>query len=129
MATDAISGLLTQQSQRSQSINRLESSATLTAATLSKEEHSAQQIQSLQPLNDTEVEKKSMMQLVDDLNDVQQYQQRAIQFSVDEDAGRPVIKIIDSETDKVIRQIPQEEVLRFQQRMQEMSGAILQEQA
>lgn len=131
MATDAISGMLAQQGQKMQSNNRLDQMAPLPPVSRPEGETTPQQVNSLSSPKATEGEKesKSMTQIVEELNVSTQYQKRAIQFSLDEEAGQPVIKVIDAETDKVIRQIPQEEILRFQQRIEEMSGLIIQEQA
>jgi len=38
---------------------------------------------------------------------------RDLQFTVDEHSGRTIIKVLDSETKEVIRQIPPEEMLRI----------------
>lgn len=37
--------------------------------------------------------------------------QRDLQFNIDKESGRVVVRVIDSETDELIRQIPSEEVL------------------
>jgi flagellar protein FlaG len=63
------------------------------------------------------------------LNDYSQKINREIQFSVDEGTDRTVVKVIDSETDKVIRQIPSEEVLKIAESLENFSGMLLQEQA
>lgn len=63
------------------------------------------------------------------LNDYTQLINREIQFSVDEATDRTVVKVIDSKTDEVIRQIPSEEVLRIAESMENFSGMLLQEQA
>lgn len=39
--------------------------------------------------------------------------QRELQFTVDEDSGRTIITVIDSESGKIVRQIPPEEVLQI----------------
>ncbi len=39
--------------------------------------------------------------------------QRELQFSVDEDSGRTIITVIDSDSGKIIRQIPPEEILQI----------------
>ena len=39
--------------------------------------------------------------------------QRDLQFTVDEDSGRTIITVIDSEDGRVVRQIPSEEVLQI----------------
>ena len=38
---------------------------------------------------------------------------RELQFSVDEDSGRTIITVIDSDSGKIIRQIPPEEILEI----------------
>jgi flagellar protein FlaG len=40
-----------------------------------------------------------------------------------------VVKIIDKETDEVVRQIPPEEVLTLKQRLTEAAGAFIQDKA
>ena len=42
-----------------------------------------------------------------------------LRFSVDEDSGRTVIKVIDKETDDTIRQIPSADVLKFARMLEE----------
>lgn len=48
---------------------------------------------------------------VNKLNEYIQNSRRDLHFSVDKDSGRVVVKVIDSETREVIRQIPSEEVI------------------
>jgi len=55
--------------------------------------------------------------------------QRDLTFSVDKDSGRIVIKVIDSKTKDVIRQIPSEVVLRLAKNLQSPDSLILREQA
>lgn len=50
-------------------------------------------------------------QAVEDINQFVNSQGRTLNFSVDEESGKPVVKVIDFETKEVIRQIPSEEVL------------------
>ncbi len=47
------------------------------------------------------------------LNESVQQVQREIHFSIDDESGNTVIKIIDLATKEVIRQMPNEEALRF----------------
>ncbi len=46
------------------------------------------------------------------------------QFKVDEDLGRLVVRIVNSETKELIRQIPTEEALTLSKKMQEMIGLL-----
>ena len=45
--------------------------------------------------------------------------QRELHFSVDEDSGQTVIKVMDLATKEVIRQIPNEEALSFARKLNE----------
>ena len=44
---------------------------------------------------------------------------RELQFAVDKDSGRTVIKVMDIDTKEMIRQIPSEEVLKFARMLEE----------
>lgn len=52
-----------------------------------------------------------------------------LQFSMDEDSGRPVVRVIDTTTQEVIRQIPGEEVLRMAKELDRMQGLLLRQTA
>jgi len=58
---------------------------------------------------------------VSDINSYVQNVNRKLQFSINESLplGRAVIKVIDSDTDKVIREIPSEEALEIAKRINE----------
>jgi flagellar protein FlaG len=59
---------------------------------------------------------------VRNLNDFVQSVRRNLHFSIDSDSGRTVVKVIDADTDKVIRQIPSDEVLVMARRLEEQAG-------
>lgn len=61
-------------------------------------------------------------QAVDELNQNSQVVQRELHFAIDKDSGHTVIKVVDSKTEEVIRQIPGEEVLRVARRLNEGSN-------
>lgn len=50
---------------------------------------------------------------VESINQFVNAQMRTLNFSVDENSGKSVVKVIDFETKDVIRQIPGEEVLKM----------------
>lgn len=54
-----------------------------------------------------------LQQAVSKLNDFVQTIHRNLQFSIDKESGTMVVKVIDSKSEKVIRQIPTEETLRL----------------
>lgn len=52
-----------------------------------------------------------------------------LQFSVDNETGRTVVRIVDSATQQVIRQIPTEEVLAISRAVGRMQGLLLRQKA
>ena len=52
---------------------------------------------------------------------------RQVNFEIDGDTERIVIKVLDTETDKVVKEIPPEEVLRFVKRFHEALGLLVDE--
>jgi flagellar protein FlaG len=63
------------------------------------------------------------------LQDHVQNIQRDLQFSVDDETGTTVIKVIDPETEEVIRQIPPEEVIEISRSLEEVAGILLKAEA
>ena len=59
-------------------------------------------------------------QAVTRINSVIQNVQRDLSFNLDEDSGRTVIRVVDSQSGKLIRQIPSEEVLAIVRHLQDM---------
>lgn len=55
---------------------------------------------------------KEVIEAMNKMQDMVQMVSRDLNFSLDEDSGEVVIKVIDSTTEEVVRQIPSEEVLR-----------------
>lgn len=49
-----------------------------------------------------------------------------IMFDVDKDSGNTIIRIMDMETETVIRQIPSEEMVALSKALEKMQGALLQ---
>jgi flagellar protein FlaG len=52
----------------------------------------------------------------------------SIRFSIDDKSHDLVVKVVDTDTDKVIRQIPAEEILRLRENMKALSGMIMEEE-
>lgn len=53
----------------------------------------------------------------------------SIQFSVDQDSNRTVVKVVDLETKKVIRQFPNEEVLAMSKALDKLQGLMVKQTA
>lgn len=86
-------------------------------------------VQSTKRAAKTSADEAKLDKVVEDLNEFVQVIQRKLQFSVDQESGKTVVKVIDSETDQVIRQIPSEEILEMQSRLGEMNGLLFQTRA
>ena len=66
---------------------------------------------------------------VSNIQDHMQSIRRDLQFSVDEDSGETVVKVVDPETEEVIRQIPPKELLTLSQRLDEAAGLLIKAEA
>ena len=75
---------------------------------------SAQATPSAQALNET----------VSRLNEAVQVVKRDLQFRVDDESGRTIITVLDSETEEVIRQIPPEQVLTLAKNIESLKGLL-----
>lgn len=78
---------------------------------------------------DEAVDTEQVESAVSRISDYVQNFQRDLQFSVDQDSGRSVIKVVDSETNQVIRQIPSEETLRIAEQLDSPESLIFSQQA
>ena len=76
-------------------------------------------------LEATEEQLAAIQDRVVELNSYMQNMNRSLQFSVDDQSGDTVIKVIDSETDELIRQIPAEELLVLRSSLEEYRGMLL----
>ncbi len=82
-------------------------------------------VQPVAQLDATAPDKAQLQQAVDIVNQALLLEKRALNFSIDEESGRSVIKVFDFKTDELIKQIPSEELLRVAQdikRLQEEMG-------
>jgi len=52
-----------------------------------------------------------------------------VRFSIDEDTGDVIVRVVDSETDQVIRQIPSEEAIAISQSIERLQGLLLHQKA
>ena len=67
--------------------------------------------------------------VVADLNKVAQANAQGVRFSIDEDTGRTVVKVVDTQTDTVLRQIPSVEALKLWRSIEKMQGVMLRDKA
>lgn len=62
--------------------------------------------------------------LVKELNDNLKVFNSSLSFTVDKDTGKTVVKVLDSTTNTVIRQIPTEEMLKIAARIKDLLGVL-----
>jgi len=68
-------------------------------------------------------DRMAMSNAVRSLNESVQNIQRGIEFSIDEESGRSVVKVVDRETGDVIRQLPTEDALVVSRHIKEFVEA------
>jgi flagellar protein FlaG len=78
---------------------------------------------------ETKAPEKQLTTAADQLREYVQSMKRSLEFSVDQGSGEFVIKIMDAETKKVIRQIPPEELLRMARYIGEHQGSLIRTKA
>jgi flagellar protein FlaG len=52
-----------------------------------------------------------------------------LEFSIDDDTGKTVVKVMDTSTKEVIRQIPSEEILEIARALDRLQGILLRQKA
>jgi flagellar protein FlaG len=74
--------------------------------------------------------KEQVEQAVSSVNDyINKLRHRELQFSLDDDSGKMLIKIVDTDSKKVIRQIPPEEMLRIADNLGKDKGLLVEQKA
>jgi flagellar protein FlaG len=53
----------------------------------------------------------------------------SLKFTVDDKTGTVVVRVVDTETDQLIRQIPSEEMLAIARNMEQMQGLLVRREA
>jgi len=76
-----------------------------------------------------QAEEKTLDEIVTNLNQHVQRTTRALHFHVDERYGRPIVSVVDKETNEVIRQIPTEVALQVADALDEVIGMMVSERA
>ena len=77
----------------------------------------ASKAEQLKERNDAQ--REDLDQAVSQLNDFVQNVQRDLQFEVDNDMGQTIVRVVDQQTQEVIRQIPDEVALRLAEKLQQ----------
>lgn len=81
---------------------------------------SVDEIEAKEPLTAEQLDKvaQQLQDFVGEMN-------RGLEFSVDKDSGRDVIKVVDKSTGDLVKQFPSEEVLTLVAKLSEMVGGFI----
>ncbi|MFV0341936.1 MAG: flagellar protein FlaG [Anaerocolumna sp.] len=76
---------------------------------------------------DAQSENKRLLSLIDDTNNKLKGIRRRCEYTYNDEVNRISIKVVDSETSKVIKEIPPEEALESIQKIWEVAGLLVDE--
>jgi len=76
-----------------------------------------------------EVDKASLVTAVKKLNEFVAPALQTVEFAIDEQSERMVVKVVDTATKKVLRQIPNEEVLSMSKTLDKLQGLVIRQTA
>ena len=71
------------------------------------------------------LEREQLEKMAQQLQDFMGEMNRSLQFKVDEESGRDVIKVLDKDSGEVIKQYPSEEVLSLVSKLSESAGILI----
>lgn len=107
----------------SSSVSRTKEQSAVEASSLQQLPKQVESMESTQPQSQV-VNEKEIEEAVDDLNQYAQTVQRQLEFTVDKDSGKTIIKVVDAKTGETIRDIPPEEIINMQKHLRETSERI-----
>ncbi len=128
MNITAISGNTTALTPRTPA---LDNSAGEIAQTRLSQSYSTQNLteQATTEVRKSEFPREQLEDAVKQINDFLKPVNSAIQFSLDDETGTTVIKIVDTATKEVLRQVPSEEMLRIARALDKIAGVLIQQKA
>lgn len=71
----------------------------------------------------------SVRQAVDEANEALRSVSAGVEFSLDEGSGKVIVRVVDSETDEVLRQIPSEQMLAISRAIDDLRGLLIKQEA
>lgn len=74
-----------------------------------------------------ETSRQQVEEAVKAVNDFLKPLNNSLQFNIDDETGKTVVKVIDSSTQEVIRQFPSEEMLTIAKAIDKMKGLLIQQ--
>lgn len=93
----------------------------------------AASVQTQQAVNQTKssesVNSEQLEDAVKAVNDFLKPLNNSLQFNIDDDTGKTIVKVVDSSTNEVIKQFPSEEMLAIAKAIDKMKGLLIQQKA
>jgi len=77
----------------------------------------------------TELSVEKLQEAVEKMNELMQGGNRSLNFSVDDSTEKVVVKVMDTDTKEIVRQIPSEETLKFAEHLEGMLGLLFDDKA
>lgn len=85
--------------------------------------------QSVAQTQKTEASRRDLEDAIRATNDFLKPINNSIKFTLDDDTGRTVVKVVDQITQEIVRQIPSEEMLVIAKAIDKMKGLLVQQKA
>lgn len=82
-----------------------------------------------QPTKTEIIKPEQIQEAVDQIQSFMQTMARNLNFSIDEDTGKTVIKVMDGQTNEVIRQMPSEEAINIAHTLGKIQGTLFNDKA
>lgn len=73
------------------------------------------------------VAREQVEKAVEDVQRFVETMNNSLQFSIDDESGRTVVKVIDRQTEEVLRQIPSEEMLDIARALGKLKGLLVEQ--
>ena len=81
------------------------------------------------PTQDVQASRQQLDEAVNAVRDFVNSVNNSLSFSIDDDTGKTVVKVIDASTKEVIKQFPSEEMLAMARALNDIKGLLLQQKA
>ncbi|AWB56710.1 flagellar protein FlaG [Colwellia sp. Arc7-D] len=119
---ELVNGNAERTTSENKSVENLQKNATTIGTSLVEEQKSV----STSETNKTEkMTSEQLNKVAQQLQDFMGEMNRSLEFIVDEDSGRDVIKVLDKDTGDLIKQYPSEEVLSIISKLSNASGSLI----
>jgi|TARA_B110000438_G_C15818210_1_gene652982 flagellar protein FlaG len=119
---ELVNGNAERTTSENKSVENLQKNATTIGTSLAEEQKSV----STSETNKAEkMTSEQLNKVAQQLQDFMGEMNRSLEFIVDEDSGRDVIKVLDKDTGDLIKQYPSEEVLSIISKLSNASGSLI----